>query len=176
MIQNSTKRGGFTIVELLIVIVVIAILAAISVVAYTGIQQRARDTQRKSDLSNLSKAIKLYQVDRGDYAQAGCGSGSGSGWLHSDYDGASGPYLPINTCLINAGTLQKPLVDPSGLNACSNGADCHAYMKMSCSTGTWVLANLETVAQDSTFMDDKCAGLYASWDAAYGINYAVKVD
>jgi prepilin-type N-terminal cleavage/methylation domain-containing protein len=167
------NRRGFTIVELLIVIVVIAMLAAISIVAFTGVQQRARDTQRKSDLSQLAKAIRVYQVDRGDYAQAGCGNGSGSGWLHSDYDGAAGPNLPINTCLINAKALEQPFVDPSGLNNCDNGAGCNAYMKASCAAGTWVLANLETLPQNATFMDDKC---FSNWDTSYGINYAVKVD
>lgn len=47
--------SGFTIVELLIVIVVIAILAAISVVAYNGIQTRARDAARDTALSTLKK-------------------------------------------------------------------------------------------------------------------------
>lgn len=56
------KQTGFTIVELLIVIVVIAILAAITIVAYNGIQQRARDAVMRSDLTNAGKAIRLYQI------------------------------------------------------------------------------------------------------------------
>ena len=59
--------SGFTIVELLIVIVVIAILAAISVVAYTGIQQRARDNARTKTVAELQKALELYKVDHGRY-------------------------------------------------------------------------------------------------------------
>lgn len=62
----SIKRG-FTIVELLIVIVVIAILAAISVVAYNGVQTRARDNVRKSDLATIAKALDLYLTDNGEY-------------------------------------------------------------------------------------------------------------
>jgi prepilin-type N-terminal cleavage/methylation domain-containing protein len=59
----QTKQKGFTIVELLIVIVVIAILAAISIVAFTGIQQRGRDSERASDVGNISKALTTYTSD-----------------------------------------------------------------------------------------------------------------
>ena len=53
---------GFTIVELLIVIVVIAILAAISVVAYNGIQNRAYDTTVQSDLRQTYTKIQEYNI------------------------------------------------------------------------------------------------------------------
>ncbi len=53
-------KSGFTIVELLIVIVVIAILAAISIAAYTGIQNRARDTALQSASSQAGKKVLAY--------------------------------------------------------------------------------------------------------------------
>ena len=59
------KRRGFTIVELLIVIVVIAILAAITIVAYNGIQQRARVTALYSGIKQVDKSLHLYLTDRG---------------------------------------------------------------------------------------------------------------
>lgn len=68
--SRQDTRRGFTIVELLIVIVVIGILAAITVVAYNGIQQRAQDSRRLSDLKNIEKALELYQVDNGKYPLA----------------------------------------------------------------------------------------------------------
>ena len=67
----QTKKPGFTIVELLIVIVVIAILAAISIVAYNGIQARARDNIRYQDAKNIMKALELYKIDNGNYPIGG---------------------------------------------------------------------------------------------------------
>jgi len=69
------KQTGFTIVELLIVIVVIGILAAITIVAYNGIQQRARDAQRQSDISTIKKALEVYYAANDRYPP---GSGSTS--------------------------------------------------------------------------------------------------
>ena len=63
----STLSKGFTIVELLVVKVVIAILAAITIVAYTGISQKAITASLQLDLSNASKQLKLFQVDNGAY-------------------------------------------------------------------------------------------------------------
>ena len=68
------KRRGFTIVELLIVIVVIAILAAISIVAYNGIQQRAQVSRRESDASNYLKAIQAARINSGKVLQGVTGS------------------------------------------------------------------------------------------------------
>lgn len=57
-------QKGFTIVELLIVIVVIAILAAITIVAFSGIQDRARQSKINSDLGMLEKAIHAARVSK----------------------------------------------------------------------------------------------------------------
>ena len=67
IMKRRQRQTGFTIVELLIVIVVIAILAAISIVAYNGIQQRARDSQRSNDIATIQKALEMYHVNNGGY-------------------------------------------------------------------------------------------------------------
>ena len=64
----QSKKSGFTIVELLIVVVVIAILAAITIVAYNGIQNRAKNSATQSTAAQISKKISLWQIDNGDQA------------------------------------------------------------------------------------------------------------
>lgn len=61
------RKQGFTIVELLIVIVVIAILAVISVVAYNGIQQHALSSAMQSELKSATTQLELDKVSRGNY-------------------------------------------------------------------------------------------------------------
>ncbi len=56
----ALKQSGFTIVELLIVVVVIAILATITIVSYNGITQNAERSRIASIINTYEKAIKLY--------------------------------------------------------------------------------------------------------------------
>ena len=59
--------SGFTIIELLVVMIVIGILAAIVIVTYSGAQGRARDATRQSDTASLIKALETYYDDNGSY-------------------------------------------------------------------------------------------------------------
>lgn len=61
----SRGNRGFTIVELLVVIVVIAILASITLVAYSSIRGRAHDAAVQSDLAQISKKFMVYSLDNG---------------------------------------------------------------------------------------------------------------
>ena len=65
--KNDIKRRGFTIVELLIVIVVIAILATIGMVVYSGVTKRARQASAESEASQLDTELALYNAENGDY-------------------------------------------------------------------------------------------------------------
>lgn len=67
MITANRVNRGFTIVELLIVIVVIAILAAISIVSYNGIRERTNNTQTATAVSSYVKALNMYRTDKGEY-------------------------------------------------------------------------------------------------------------
>jgi len=65
MFKKQESSLGFTIVELLIVIVVIGVLAAITIVAFSGIQNRARASSASSALSQAAKKIAVWRVDSG---------------------------------------------------------------------------------------------------------------
>lgn len=71
MVLWASKYKGFTIVELLIVIVVIAILAAISVVAYTGIQNRAKNVAIQSDIRQVAKLVESHAAQHGSFPSTG---------------------------------------------------------------------------------------------------------
>lgn len=64
------KQKGFTIVELLVVIVVIAILVALTLPNLFSLQERARDDERKNDLKNIQTALEAYYSDNNAYPAA----------------------------------------------------------------------------------------------------------
>ena len=103
-IQAKQKRHishGFTIVELLIVIVIIAILAAITIIAYNNAQDRARFSQAQTDLESIQKALGLYKAENDRYPstinQSGC-TNNWCGWDQATGDnfiiGLSPTYIP----------------------------------------------------------------------------------
>ncbi len=68
---KKRAASGFTIVELLIVIVIIGILAALVITTYSGIQQKARDTERKTDVNTLQSHAEAYFAESGKYPTLG---------------------------------------------------------------------------------------------------------
>lgn len=73
---------GFTLMELMIVIVIMGILVAVGLTSYKSTQTKSRDIRRKNDLAQIAKALHLFLLDYGVYALDtsskiyGCGSAS----------------------------------------------------------------------------------------------------
>lgn len=67
---KKMSQQGFTIVELLIVIVIIGILAALVFVQFNGMQQRGRDADRKADVRLIESKLAEYYADEGEYPAA----------------------------------------------------------------------------------------------------------
>lgn len=120
-----TSKSGFTIVELLIVIVVIAILASITVVAYNGTQQRALNSSRLSEVKAWQKVLMAYYIvnTSGPSVAAGnycLGKGFPSGACRDYLANNSVTYYEAdNAALMTA--LQKESSLPSGPRQPING-------------------------------------------------------
>lgn len=117
----SSSQRGFTIVELLIVIVVIGILAAIVIVAYNGVTNRAKVASVSSGLTQYSKKIGTYHATNGSYPASITEAGI------KDGDGVSYQYTttsPSEYCLTaTSGASTYYISDASGgvqQGVCSN--------------------------------------------------------
>src|SRR5688500_17088558 len=85
---------GFTLMEILIAISIIAILSTIGFSVYTQGQKLARDTRRKADLRNIQNALNLYHQDNKRYPNLGNNwnySTSGGFWIND----TSTPRVPF---------------------------------------------------------------------------------
>lgn len=109
--MNGTKeqQHGFTIVELLIVIVVIGILAAITIVAFNGVQSRAKNTSIENTASAYRKTLAAYVAEKGDYPVVG-----GSGCLGRAADYPSGCFNATASATMETqlGTILTSLPTP----------------------------------------------------------------
>jgi prepilin-type N-terminal cleavage/methylation domain-containing protein len=65
--MRKLQNKGFTIVELLIVIVVIGILALITITTFTGVTSKARNTERQSDIKAIHGQLEAYKAENGFY-------------------------------------------------------------------------------------------------------------
>lgn len=130
----KTNSRGFTLIELAIVIVIIAILASITIFTYTKVQVNSRDSARSSEMTSISDALERYFGKNGEYPSCAQMTQSGS---------------QVSTLL--GGVDQSSLVAPSAPSGTTNsistctdltagaGSDVYAYVgdgSTACSTGT----------------------------------------
>lgn len=127
MIMN--ERKGFTLIEILIVVAIIAILASIVLVGLGPTQQSGRDARRLSDLHEVQNALELYYNKCGYYpgtGTAGCGAV------------ATGGYTDMATQVValNIGVTSIP-VDPT-----NSGTHKYSFRTDGASATTYVLATV----------------------------------
>lgn len=127
MISKYKDKRGFTIVELLIVIVVIGILAALVLNSFRGVQERARDTERRTDTNSIATQLEVYYTDNAGYPVF-TGEVNTDSWITANLKGADlnawrAPNLSANS-MVNSATPTKnqygytPL-DADGTTACT---------------------------------------------------------
>lgn len=109
------KQTGFTIVELLIVIVVIGILAAITIVAFNGVKDRATYSSAHASLRSLKTALQSYHAIHGAYPSTGASSTPTSPvWRYSCATGIDNFMVGVTT--VSSSLPQAPCKDPAGTN------------------------------------------------------------
>lgn len=188
------KQKGFTIVEILVILVVIGILATITMVSYQGVQAKARDTERKTEVQAIADAIKLHRLKFGNDVDTGSGCGgnnNGTGWFGYELgSGSPTSYTKsIMTCLKESGYLDGDMHDPSNCvtsSVAAPGKTCkptgYTYMKYTCDYQgqrvSVVYARLET--EDHTSDLDNFNGGVNTCNSigvkAYNMNYMLLVD
>lgn len=99
MSVKAHTRHGFTIVELLIVIVVIAVLAAITIVTYQGVQQRANNVAIIDAASKSVRMVQAYIAANGKYPLTN--STAASGCVTTDVGCATAVIYSNNSTLTN---------------------------------------------------------------------------
>lgn len=126
------NNKGFTIVELLIVIVVIGILAALVVTTFTGIQQRARNTERQTDIKAIHGQVEAYYAQNGRYptlANLNDGTFRSANMKGLDAEALKDPKGTAQTLVATAAANAYSYdVQASGGGACDNATnDCVQY-------------------------------------------------
>lgn len=171
--QDLAKRSGFTIIELLIVIVVIGILTTLTVVAYGGIQSRTRDTIVKDAAKQLGTQLQRFSADTGKTPlQTGGGlNGTGSGWVSSQIVDVNYP-VATETVLKNANYLSGGFTAGIPKNT-TYGSSANTLMLYDCGSKYVVYYSLESPTSDD-ISDFASVKTQCSTGATVEANYNMK--
>jgi len=120
--KSRTKNCGFTLVELLVVVIIIAIIAAIAIAKFTNASLRGKESALRGELKTLRNGIQMFYNDAGGYPVN-----------LSDLTGSSAPvncYNPLNSSLVSiSGSVWRgPYVSTVDNDPISNTAFSYTYL------------------------------------------------
>jgi len=143
MFSLRKNKQGFTIVELLIVIVVIGILALLVITTYSGIQAKARNSKRQTDVASLQTQLEAFFSQNGYYPSLA--DMNSSSWLNTnmkslDQTALTDPSNPTQSKTLVAAPAAKSyayaVTDSSGASCESTDTNCAKYTLTATYEGT----------------------------------------
>lgn len=155
---KKRKVSGFTLVELLIVIAILGILAAIGLASFASSQAKSRDAKRKAHLSQIAQALELYNNDKGKYPNTdGAGNIKGCG---AD---------AINTCTWGSSSFANDTTNTVYMITLPSDPSAYRYYYVGTSTGVSykLYAYLENAKDPSIITTSVSCG---SVNCNYGIS------
>ncbi len=155
--SKNPQASGFTIVELLIVIVVIAILASITAVAFNGVQQRARDSDRRSAVTTIAKALELYYTDNGQYPVSSGSTVINNSWSTTADASWANLEAQLRPYLASVPDEPRPTAGVAGMTANGHNFDYYANKGSYCGSAVgrmYILVYRLEGAQQNTYIGD----------------------
>lgn len=155
MIYNHSRKQGFTLVEMLVVIAIIGVLSAVVLASIGQARANARDKSRVADLEQALAALHIYGVSHGTYEVPGSEEGS---------------FSATAAALVSAGLMTTAVADPL------SGNDGHSdyllyFFEGGPTRGVCLFAQLERASSTSGI--DRALSLTDGAGSGSGANYAV---
>jgi prepilin-type N-terminal cleavage/methylation domain-containing protein len=156
---KQRKEQGFTIVELLIVIVVIGILAGLVITTYNGIQQKARNTERTTDLKTFQSQLEAYYANNGAYPgpdSLGTTSATNVTFIKAsmkgmdsetlrDPKGTAADYSLITTATSTSTKYGYAPTNDAGTACTTAASDCTKYVLTAAQEGSSTITTLNSL-------------------------------
>lgn len=87
-------KKGFTLIEVLVAVTIIAVLVSIGVVSYSSVNKRSRDAKRKGDVEQMRSALEMYRADNSYYPNTGSGAWADASGLSTVLVSSYLPTIP----------------------------------------------------------------------------------
>jgi len=135
--KKINKKSGFTLFELLVSISIIAILTAIAVVSFGGLNKKTRDARRTSDLEKIRLSLEAARQTGGTYPDnlsslvgaslldSGPVDPKGVGYSYNYEVGTSGFNYVLCAQMEDIGSTNISISDNCGTNKCGSGNNCN---------------------------------------------------